>query len=36
MDFMTPEYFEDQGESEFERDPTSPDFMDDLTDEDDD
>jgi hypothetical protein len=32
---MTPEYFENEEEPEIERDPTSPVFLDDLTDLDD-
>lgn len=36
MNQMPPEYFENEDEHEFDRDPTSPVFMDDLTDLDDD
>jgi hypothetical protein len=32
MNNMTPEFFENENESELERDPTSPVFLDDLTD----
>jgi hypothetical protein len=35
MNDMTPEYFENEEEPELERDPTSPVFLDDLTDLDD-
>ncbi len=35
MNDMTPEYFENEEEPEIERDPTSPVFLDDLTDLDD-
>ena len=36
MNDMPPEFFEHEEETEFERDPTSPVFTDDLTDLDDD
>jgi hypothetical protein len=36
MNDMPPEYFEHEDETEFDRDPTSPVFTDDLTDLDDD